>query len=281
MEGCAMSVHSHKLPILAQAKLKDMEQRALELDLIARATGQRIKDFQAEIENNPDAPDIADAEYELSRLRAMLSQQQARHRQFDQLVSHLGSWLRALSPNADLVDARPAKLATKKGEKISDAVFRIRQEIETHQAELALIKQAKPPVAELKQKARDYVRDLAKRGAPAIKADHAAFEVTFQTTGWSSAVQLHLALAWLDPELLIKRLEQEIDQMPKPALALTANEKADRWASLQSELSALGRKEEYLIESAADDGQEIARRVDADPAAVLNVVEKTKVQNVA
>lgn len=276
-----MSVHSHKLPLLGQSKLKEMEKAADDMQALAMATGRRIKSIEEAIEYAPDAPNVADAEHELSRLRAVMSEQQMRHAQRAQLVARIGHWLRGLSPNVQLADVRPAKLALTKGEKISDAVFRIRHEIETHQSELALVKQSKPPVSELKQKARDYVRDLAKQGTPTIKADHKTFEVVFQTSGWSSAPQLHLALAWLDPELLIKRLEQEIDQMPKPALALTAKDKTDRWAFLTSELAALEASEERLIESAADDGREIARRIDADPQAILCVAQKTKAANVA
>lgn len=272
-----MSVHSHKLPILAQAKLKDFEQRAEELQMLARSTGNRIKGLEAAIEYAPDAPNVADIEHELTRLRSVMAQQQARQSQANALVSRLGGWLRNLSPNTEFVDARPARLAVREGETIVQAIDRIRLEIAALQSELSNVRQAKPTFAELKQKARDYVCDLAKRGAPTITADYAKFEVAFQTNGWSSAAQFDRALAWLDPEKFISRLEQEIDAMPTAAMSLTAKDRADKWAHLTAELAALERSEERLIENAADDGQEIARRIDADPHAVLCVSPKTKV----
>jgi hypothetical protein len=282
MEGCAMSVHSYKLTILAQAKLKEFERRAEELQMLARGTGYRIKELEAAIEYAPDAPNIGDVEHELSRLRAVMVHQQARQSHADQLVSRLGGWLRELSPNAELIDARPAKLATQKGETIAQAVDRIRQAIEAHKAELIRVKLAKPPVAELKERARDYVRGLARLGKPSIVAGYDdKFKVTFATGADTPMMNVAHMLAWYDEKAFAQRLEAEIDQMPKPTLTLTATERSERWATLQSELSALERSEERLIESAADDGQEIPRRTDADPQAVLCVAQKTKVASVA
>jgi hypothetical protein len=75
--------------------------------------------------------------------------------------------------------------------------------------------------------------------------------------------------AWLEPDRFAQRLEDEIDAMPDAPLALSKTAQAKRLAELSDELDGLERKEEALVASAALAGQDILRRPDASPAAVL------------
>jgi hypothetical protein len=43
-------------------------------------------------------------------------------------------------------------------------------------------------------------------------------------------------LAWLDPEAMTKRIEAEVDALPEPALALSANEEEKRATELAGQL---------------------------------------------
>ncbi|WP_407186706.1 hypothetical protein [Bradyrhizobium centrosematis] len=79
------------------------------------------------------------------------------------------------------------------------------------------------------------------------------------------------ALSWLDPTAFEKRLHEEIDNLPQPALAMSADDRAAKLLQLEAELLAREREEEALIELAEEQGAAIARRLDADPRAVLGI----------
>lgn len=64
--------------------------------------------------------------------------------------------------------------------------------------------------------------------------------------------------------------------MPVPALALSLKEKNERLAVAKDALLVLERAEEALIEAAYDDGEQIVRRYDADPQAILGVQIRRK-----
>ena len=59
-------------------------------------------------------------------------------------------------------------------------------------------------------------------------------------------------LAWLDPDRLTKRLEDEIDELGEPDNPLTAKEKEKRLAELTARMDELERAEESLIEAGHD-----------------------------
>lgn len=76
-------------------------------------------------------------------------------------------------------------------------------------------------------------------------------------------------LAWLYETDLVEALGAEIDALADDSQALGADERATRIAALQVEILALERQEEAVIDAAAVQGVELARRANADPRAVL------------
>jgi hypothetical protein len=89
---------------------------------------------------------------------------------------------------------------------------------------------------------------------------------------WSTIPKLVAGVAALsDPDGFARRLEAEIDSMPDAPLALSKTAQAKRLAKLSDEMDGLERKEEALVASAALAGQDILRRPDAIPAAILGV----------
>ncbi|MBR2120657.1 MAG: hypothetical protein IJ935_18835 [Afipia sp.] len=158
----------------------------------------------------------------------------------------------------------------------SEEINRVRAEIRTTQSDVRKLYHAGPRAADVKRAARNFVRGLAENGRPKITATHESFEVEFQTGGFTVAPNIRAILAWLDPEALTKRLEDEIDAMPVPALALSLKEKNERLAVAKDALLVLERAEEALIEAAYDDGEQIVRRYDADPQAILGVQIRRK-----
>lgn len=100
--------------------------------------------------------------------------------------------------------------------------------------------------------------------------------------GWSAKSELAL-LEWLDPTRLIARLHDEIDSSAAAAgddqLRLSASERDKLIGAMVAVIDDYERQEEDLIARAADAGQDIPRRHDASPAAILGVrVTKRKAE---
>jgi hypothetical protein len=277
VEDETVSIHAHKLPTIARSKLLELESAADEAQGLVAKTTLRIKELEVAIGTAGADSDtsVANLEHELSRLRAVQSKQQSLHSHRAQLAARLGQWLYTLSPNVQLVDVKARRPVLAKGETHLQAVTRIRSDIEKLKNELRLVQQAGPPIADVKRQARDYVRTLAERGRPTIKVGYeTGFELVMPTSSYSSTPLLSAVLAWIDPDTLINKINAEIDRMPKPPMSLSKKDRLERFAYLTTEFAALERSEERMIEAAAEQGQDIPRRVDASPAAVLNVEPK-------
>lgn len=270
-----MSQPSRELPKRAKAKFTRLADAEIEAADVLRGTVNRASELNRVILLQ-SAGDIEDEKAELSRLQGLQAQQQRRHTELANGVMRIRRFLMELPANVELEDAPRDKVQPRKGESLSDAIKRVQQEIRDAQSDVRKLYQAGPRAADLKRAARAYVRGLAETGRPKITGTHEKFEIEFQTGQFTLAPNMRAILAWLDPVALTKRLEDEIDAMPVPALALSSKEKNERLGVAKAKLLVLEREEEALIEAAYDDGQQIVRRYDADPAAILGVQIKRK-----
>jgi hypothetical protein len=95
----------------------------------------------------------------------------------------------------------------------------------------------------------------------------------------ASAEDVVALLCWTTPERMCVALERQLAAQPERAGAMSRSERLRLVAEAEARLMTLERKEEILIERAADEGFEILRRSDASPPAVLGVaVAKAQVQ---
>jgi hypothetical protein len=258
-----MKTTDNRLPEGARAKLLLLEGAALDALDAARSAHERLNGL-----GQRDDPNRA-------RLANVIETQRERHAELSALVSGARQWLRELPPNAALEAAPPRPVETVTGESLKEALAARRRRIRELRLDLRRVSLAPPPKADQKRQARGFVKGLAERGRPKLKIDRGQFEADFSdpmadfgvTAGFVAS-----ALAWLDPEALAKRLEAEIDAQPEAPLSLTESARAKRMAELGGEIDKLEREEEALIAAAAEQGQDVLRRADADPAAVLGVV---------
>jgi hypothetical protein len=72
---------------------------------------------------------------------------------------------------------------------------------------------------------------------------------------------------------MVAALEAEIDAVASDQQAIPAQERADRLAQIAADRLACERREEAVIEAAAEAGTVLERRPDADPRAVLTIAE--------
>ncbi|MDT0496844.1 hypothetical protein RM530_05635 [Algiphilus sp. W345] len=80
--------------------------------------------------------------------------------------------------------------------------------------------------------------------------------------------------AWLDPESIRTKLRDEVERLYKSdSFALTVNDRQRQEAALDAERRKIEIAEERLIIAAEQAGIVISRRPDADPEALLAVLE--------
>jgi hypothetical protein len=165
------------------------------------------------------------------------------------------------------------------GEDVGDAINRVRTEIGLARNQLRSVNLAALPKSLLKARAKTYVRELADRGRPRVSGDRGEFTIAFpqaETFSISNLDRLIALLAWLNPDGMTKRIEAEIDALPKAETALSPTERNERAASLIAEIESLEHQEEALIGMALAQGRDVMRRTDADPRAILGVAVKAK-----
>ncbi|MCY0094604.1 hypothetical protein [Hoeflea ulvae] len=172
----------------------------------------------------------------------------------------------------------PAKLA--KAETPRQALARIRADIEHIETAWDDAQSAPMPIDELKTEMAATVDAIAARGAPSIdprirNGDPAKIHQELRLdivngnkigTGGSDF------FVWLMRDELIKKLNAQVDTM-KVDGALSDSDREKLFSELADRRLELERTEESLIVAAAKEGMVIDRRLDADPRAILEVVE--------
>jgi hypothetical protein len=167
--------------------------------------------------------------------------------------------------------AAPVAVELKNGEKLTDAVSRVRAEIAGLGVQLAKVKTAPLPVADRADLVNQYVGELMQRG-PAIAIVQDKLKLNFHGDCFAPEDVLAL-IAWAFPGALADRIERKIGDLPLPpqAESMSKDDRLKKTAELEFQLLQTEHREESLIERAAADGLEILRRPDASPLAVLGV----------
>lgn len=172
----------------------------------------------------------------------------------------------------------PAKLA--KGETPRQALARVRQEIENIEKAWSEAQQAPMPIDEIKAEMTATVDAIAARGAPSIdprirngdpaKIFHA---LRLETINGSKVGDGGASFfVWLMHDQIVDKLNGQADALQIDG-AMSDADREKRFSDLADRRLELERLEESLIVAAAKEGMTLDRRLDADPRAVLEVVE--------
>jgi hypothetical protein len=273
-----------RLPLKARQKIAEAKTRAGDLSALV-ASSMKARDLaqgtvdrlQEERPRDPDAmkkmlAEIEIAEADAQRLRAVFATRQAKFHEAMGLVAQLESFLDQVPGYVEFEEVeRPA--VDLRGETHAAAIERVRQQIGLTVSRLAEITRAPLPAQELKRRARAQIDALANSSRPAF--DKRTGEVTFRTRtdgfvpGMSVSDVVGL-LALLDRDRLVALVDEQIDAAN--IHGLSDEERADQGATARVELFERELLEEAIIEDAAAQGIDIARRADADPQAVFAVV---------
>ncbi|MET3302625.1 hypothetical protein [Bradyrhizobium diazoefficiens] len=264
-----------KLPKAVQLTILRLEDAEHQAQALISSSVRRIGELERSIFNNPEE-DRADAlRQEVMLLREKLDDHTDRHRSLSDLNAAVRRYLEMLPANAILSDAKRTKVRPKANESFQTAVDRVRREIAGFLSERFRVQQAGLPIEEIRAKARDWVARCAKTARPHITATHNEFAISFSVFDERASVPLHdmaAIMAFMFPERLTQRIDDVIEGMPKPALAMTAEQKAKRLREIKDLLYERETEEEALVSLAEEQGQTIDRRPTADPRAILGLL---------
>lgn len=236
--------------------------------------------------------DAAQAEFE--RVETIRGARAHTSGQLRALLDRIDAYLATIRDGAPPLEpyAGDTKPGKKAGEEIVQAVDRVRKEIAGIQAELAAVKAAPHPAADVKRRVREEIDQLVQRGRPSVYealeyGEPVKFAECMQTFPLEGAAQgptparIHglaggmlpdaLALvAWLHRDTLLAALEREIDEVADDKAALSDSDRTTKLAALRKTLLQLERSDCALIKLSHG---ALAYRVDSDPRAVLELAD--------
>jgi hypothetical protein len=260
-----------QLPEQAQTKLVQLTGEAADCEDAVRAATDRLNQLQRDAD-----PKVVE------RLQQRRADQSRKHSELMGLINAVKAWLNHLPAGTTLEPVEPVSVELAEGEKVLAVIQRTRDSISALQSRLSNVSTAPPPKSVLKKQAAELVAERAKRGAPNREIGSRGFKADWPNGDFLTKKDVADMFAYYLPDAVTKRDEQWIDETPTRSDALSAEERERRSAELSSQIETLERSEESLIQQAASDGIEIARREDADPRAVLGVqVQRRAAQAVA
>jgi hypothetical protein len=216
------------------------------------------------------------------RLAAEHSKHQQRFGQLSQLVSRLNQWTVELRlPAAAALELAPSiDIKLKPGETLSEAIGNVRAEISALKQQMVAVRSAPLRWSSQQEAIGAYLARLSQQARPKIGFDAKGnARVSFvEDMVVNKDSVLGLLTFVLGPQQLSAAFARELEHEPERPDAVTPVERDKRIAELSASLLSLERREESLIDRAANDGVEVLRRSDAAPVAVLGVEIVAKAQ---
>jgi hypothetical protein len=215
---------------------------------------------------------IREVQSEIDRLASERQKREAKRDDTARLVGALRGWLQDCSIRAQPLaphQHQPPKL--RDNETPMDALPRIRGEIERLGRDLQLLAAAALPIAEMRERARQWVSELASAGRPVLRTAAGAFSIEWMpgAHGGPMAPAGVAVLAATFPDALLAVVEAEIVKVG--GTGLSSGERPGREKELRGKLLSLERDEEALVEMALAAGFDVVRRPACNALAVLNL----------
>ena len=177
-----------------------------------------------------EGDDPAELRIELDRLLAEQKILQ-RHRPIEaDTIDRCRAWLAALPPETVLEQIAP-------GVEDSLSLRDVRARIKKMEDSVTALKCVPVPPPDIQEKVRTYVQGLARPTVSGIAVNEAL------TVQWPT--ELHVLMAFLQPDALVERLIAEIDRIANTPCPLAQREQ--RIAKLEEEIDRLQRTEEAIV----------------------------------
>jgi hypothetical protein len=248
-----------------------------QLRSLQRQSVERARELGGDVDDVKDAAApfddaIRDLEGELQKLSRDRQRREDRRTNDQQVVAHVRHFLekQSATPNIPLV-AVTTSAPKLNGQTAIEAIDRLRGEIDAARQELRAIIAAPLPSGEMRERARQWVNDLAAIGRPTLRTAAGGFSIDWHpgVYGGPLAPASIAIMAAINPDGLYALLEAEINKVS--GSGLSSNERPRRQQQIEDRILALERSEETLIEQAHDNGHDVARRPQCDSRAILSV----------
>jgi hypothetical protein len=195
------------------------------------------------------------------------------------LNNRIAQYLASVPANAVLREADPVKVKRNKGETHLQAVERLRVQIASLINEQSRVQRSEPSAKEKKAKVASFVREeLAKKGTPRLYVSHDR-GVTIQfgrgVIGELDPTPLEV-LSWIDPAVVIARLEAMIEVQPKHSNQMSAADRDQRLIEIKRELHEAERLEIQHIHAAMGEGQCIEHRANVSIPVLIGLTIGSK-----
>lgn len=264
------------------AARQHLDRRLGELDSYQRSGMYQGKKLE------PLAAEVKAARAEVDRLIEAHAPAANRYHELAAIVANLDRALEQL-PSGVATDADIASINLKNAADGVHLVEKYRTELQAIDSQIEKTKSAPRPAAEVKRAFRKEFEATVSRGTPDVFqalefGESIGFprkEMNISPGGQLTYFNIPDAMAfiaWLDPERVLKRIEEEIDARADDANALSSDERARQLRKLAAEKLRVERQEEATIAMAEAMGFAIPRRPDCDFRAILGLADNVPVQ---
>jgi hypothetical protein len=197
-------------------------------------------------------------------------------------VSAIAKWMESVRTHV-VTDARLGDPKLLRDETPAIAIGKLRGRIAELKANLDQIKSTPIHSSEAKAFCVSYVAELVEAGRADLHwlldggvrridwHDPAHRGSADRQYGTEAAPAAIAHIAWMDPKGFLTALHRQVDEEADDSIALKADDRTRKSASIQTELLSLERSEEHWVATLEKDGAKMARRSDADPRAVLGL----------
>jgi hypothetical protein len=203
-------------------------------------------------------------------------------------LQNIEQWLRHGKPHGTVLqEYEGPEPKLHRGESgLLDAIENRRRRARELKADLARIAAAPFPSSYCKQRMREQIEQLARRGAPDVtlivehdgkltwpmqRVQSQVFNAQPGATAFAEVPDAVALVAWTFKGALIAALDAEIDAAADDPASLSSEDRQQREAEVISDILANDRDESWLTWRAMDERLPVEFRADCSPAAILSV----------
>lgn len=265
---------SERLPPKARARILTFSELEHSLMISIRATQAHIKELDDALAMTGENDRKLDLKEQIEQRRDVMETQRERHRHITDLNAKIRRYLDLLPADTVIDAAKPPKVKLQAGQSHQLAVTELRGTIMKLIAERAQVERVALPTEEIIAQAKKWIIEQGRRARPSITASHEKFEVKFHANvenAYTPTVDVLALLCWFDAEHMEAKLVAQIEEMPRPKLAMTPLERRERLAAIKVELGDAERLEVALVDDAQDQGIIIEHRANVDIRCLLGI----------
>jgi hypothetical protein len=272
-------VDQDRIPGRARAKIFALADQEASAQTVMNSNQRQIAELMKSFDISSDDQRKMELREEAERRNLVQVTHRERHHALADLNGRVRRFLDMLPIDAVLEPVKVIRASLKRNETYQEAVADLRVQIVKLIGERSQVERAGLPTDEIKAQVKKWITERSIAARPAIIATHDKFDVKFtfmDPESYTPTLDPLSLLAWYDPEFLEGRLNELVDEMPKPKFSMTPALKFKRLREIRTELDDVERREVTLIDNAQDQGILIDHRPNVDICALLAVTMTRK-----